>query len=81
MINIINEKLLTKIKKNSQLLTQIQIQNKLKKMIMVLKSINNFNINNFKHIFWDFSLIEYKNFNKDLYFLNDEEHIIHFYYI
>ena len=33
-----------------------------------LKNKNNFNINNFKRIFWDFSLNEYRNFNKDLFF-------------
>jgi hypothetical protein len=53
----------------------------LKKRIIELKNNNNFNINNFKRIFWDFSLNQYRNFNKDLFFLNNEELIIHFFYI
>ena len=53
----------------------------LKKRIIELKNKNNFNINNFKHIFCDFSLNEYRKFNKDLFFLNNEELTIHFFYI
>lgn len=82
--------LLVKNKGNSQIQSQIQSQitliqfrkqNKLKEKIMELKYKNNFDLNNFKNIFWDFSLNEYKIFNKDLFFLNDEELIIHFFYI
>lgn len=63
------------------LLSNAQNQINLKKRIIELKNKNNFNIDNFKRIFWDFSLNEYKKYNKELYFLNDEELVIHYYYI
>jgi hypothetical protein len=66
---------------NKKVLSKNQKQLILKKRIIELKNKNNFNINNFKRIFWDFSLNEYRNFNKDLFFLNNEELIIHFFYI
>ena len=66
---------------NQKVISQAQKQFILKKRITKLKNNSKFNINIFKHNFWDFSLNEYRNFNKDLFFLNNEELTIHFFYI